>query len=314
MGVLGQETMASGAGEDSAQGKLIKENFKKSGIVHLLAVSGGHFVLLAEILRRCAARCHLPRLPTVIVTAGGYAVLSALMFPSDSVTRAVVMGMMSLAAVVVKRPPQALSALCWTVIVCLLFDPDLAASFGFALSCAAVTGIVIFNRSLTSWLVRAMREVVAWVSQRILRQSPPAEGAVSNKIITWLAAAVAVTVSAQVLTFPVQLLMSSTIPLWSVFANVCVAPFVAFSTVCGLAALVISWVSPSIGGFFAFLASLGTGAMNGCASLFASLGGGAVESSVPGGVGALIALAVEAAIGIAIIVLGRVHCPPIRGD
>jgi hypothetical protein len=54
--------------------------------------------------------------------------------------------------------------------------------------------------------------------------------------------------------------------------------------------------------------------MNGCASLFASLGGGAVESSVPGGVGALIALAVEAAIGIAIIVLGRVHCPPIRGD
>jgi competence protein ComEC len=106
MGVLGQETLLTGASDDETAGKKTQENFKKSGIVHLLAVSGGHFVLLGELLRRLMGRCHLPRMPTAGVVASGYVALSVLMYPSDSVSRALIMGLLALGAMLVGRRPR----------------------------------------------------------------------------------------------------------------------------------------------------------------------------------------------------------------
>ena len=96
IGVLGSERYAArsgGASEiDATYAGQLEERFRRSGIMHLMAVSGGHFVLVAALVRRLCARLLAHRYVVAVATVGAYLGLSALMFPSDSVTRALIMG------------------------------------------------------------------------------------------------------------------------------------------------------------------------------------------------------------------------------
>ena len=86
---------------------------------------------------------------TAVMIASMYVLLAAAMFPGDSVTRALIMGMMGAASHAMGRRSQALSALCWTVVGVLVVSPGMSTSYGFALSSAAVLGIVLFAGRLS---------------------------------------------------------------------------------------------------------------------------------------------------------------------
>jgi competence protein ComEC len=248
IGVLGQDAIAgqlpSARSSDVQMGKKLKGWFKQVGIVHLLAVSGGHFLLITDFVRRRCAIVHVPR----VITAGLMMLscwgLAVLMFPSDSVTRALCMGMIGAAALARGRKSQSISALSWTICGGLIFSPSLARSFGFALSCAAVLGIILFSSRCTE-LFSSLPDS--------LRQ------------------AIGVTMSAQLLTYPIQFLIKPNVTVMSLPANICVAPVVSFSTICGLVSLLTSWCFPQIGFACAWLSGRGTWVMAQCARFFASL-------------------------------------------
>ncbi|KFI48687.1 ComEC/Rec2 family competence protein [Bifidobacterium biavatii] len=247
----------------------VEENFRRSGIMHLMAVSGGHFMLIADLTRRTCARFLLPRRLVAGIVAVAYLLLAAIMYPSDSVMRALVMGLFGAAALSVGRRGQSVSALSWTVIGTLLIRPRMATSYGFALSCAAVLGIVLF---------------AGVVGDRLGAFMP-----------RFLAQPLAMTVAAQSLTLPIQVLMEPELPLASVPANLLVSPFVDFATLAGLAALAVSWASPQVGFALAWVSSGGTQVMERVAAWLA----GSRYAVVPwaGGIlGALLMLAAEAAL------------------
>ena len=108
IGVLGSERYAArsgGASEiDATYAGQLEERFRRSGIMHLMAVSGGHFVLVAALVRRLCARLLAHRYVVAVATVGAYLGLSALMFPSDSVTRALIMGCLTAAATAAGAP------------------------------------------------------------------------------------------------------------------------------------------------------------------------------------------------------------------
>lgn len=91
---------------------------------------------------------------------------------------------------------------------------SMSVSYGFALSCAAVLGIVLFAGPLTDWLACMLPRL--------------------------LSAPLAMTIAAQSLTLPIQVLMDPQLPLASVPANLLVGPVVGFATMAGLVALFIS--------------------------------------------------------------------------
>lgn len=248
IGVLGQDAISgqlpSARSSDAQMGKKLKGWFKQVGIVHLLAVSGGHFLLITDFVRRRCAICHIPRVMTaglMMLSCWGLAIL---MFPSDSVTRALCMGMIGAAGLARGRKSQSISALSWTICGGLIVSPSLARSFGFALSCAAVLGIILFSTrcaELFSSLPDSLRQ------------------------------AIGVTMSAQLLTYPIQFLIKPNLTVMSLPANICVAPVVSFSTICGLLSLLTSWCIPQIGFACAWLSGRGTWVMAQCARFFASL-------------------------------------------
>ncbi|WP_126029638.1 ComEC/Rec2 family competence protein [Bifidobacterium callimiconis] len=275
LGVLGQDVVMTPwsapaqtddttADVDEAYAQRLEDDFKQAGIMHLMAVSGSHFVLASTVTRRLCARFLIPRWATSVGVVVAYMMLATLVYPSDSVLRAAIMGLGGAACLLAGRRTQALSGLNWTVILALLIDPSLAHSYGFALSCTAVYGLVLCGDAVTRFLRGFLPRI--------------------------LADTMAVTIAAQTFALPVQIMMTPQLPALSVPANMLVAPFVAFTTIAGLLALCVSWAVPALGFAFAWIACLGTLPLERCATLI----GGSRFSVLPWHEGAKGAMAVAA--------------------
>ena len=281
MGVLGQDYIGGETGPmpvNSTYAQTLENQFRQSGIMHLMAVSGGHFVLVAGLVRRLCMWMLLDRRLTALLVSGVYVLLALAMFPSDSVTRAFIMGLIGALTYAMGRRTQALSALCWTVIGVLAVNPDMSASYGFALSSAAVLGIVLFAERLAGAFERAMPHGIAEM--------------------------MAMTVAAQLFTLPIQVLMEPELPLLSVPANLLVSPFVGLATMAGLMALACAWCEPWLAGVFAWISSWGTLVMERVALWL----GGSTMAVIPwkdGVTGAVLIVAVEIGIGMLLVFVSR---------
>ncbi|WP_255491557.1 ComEC/Rec2 family competence protein [Actinotalea sp. JY-7876] len=196
----------------------LEEAMRVSGLTHVTAVSGAHFMVLTVTLLALTAR--LPRPARVGVCALVLAAFVLLVRPEPSVVRAAGMGALTLAGLALGRRSRALPALSASVVVLLLLDPWLARSYGFALSVLATGAIVV----LAPVLVRAAGE-------RVPRTA---------------AVAVAVPVAAQAVCAPVLVLLDPAVSLVAVPANVLAAPAVAPATLLGLGATLAAPVAPPL--------------------------------------------------------------------
>lgn len=282
MGLLGHDHAAirytsANPPIDDTYAQRVEDAFRTAGIMHLMAVSGGHFVLIATLIRRACALLLLDRRIVAVTVAAAYTLLAALMMPADSVNRALAMGWISACALFLGRRPQALSGLSVTVTAMLLLDPTLARSYGFALSCAAVLGIILLSPGIGRTLALLLPDALADMT--------------------------AMTVAAQIATLPIQVMMEPQLPVWSVPANLLAAPVVSCSTMLGLAGLMTAWVVPQIGVACAWAASCGTLVLERVAMW---LGSGS-HATVPwaGGIGGAASLALLEAAAIASVMAIR---------
>lgn len=220
---------------DPVYAQQVEDAFRAAGIMHLMAVSGGHFVIVAGLARRLCAVARAPRCVTACVVSGATVMLMRMMVPADSVGRAACMGMIGVCATLAGRRGQGMSMLCLTVVGTLILFPDASRSIGFALSCAAVLGIVWWNEPLA----------------RVCGRHMP----------TSIAQTLSMTLSAQALALPVMVLVEPELPTLSIVANLLVGPIVTVTTLLGLAALAVSWWWPDAGFVLVWLGSGGTRVM-----------------------------------------------------
>ena len=184
---------------------------KAVGMTHLTAVSGANCSLVLGSLLLLCRRFRLPRLPAAAAALAGLALFVVLVGPDASVLRAALMGAIGVASLAGGRTGRGLSFLCLAVIGLLLIEPSLGTSFGFLLSVLATLGIILLGR-----------RIIVWIPEAVPR---------------WLAAAVAVPLSAQLLCGPAIVLLQPQFATYSLLANVAVSPFVAPVTLLGTAAV-----------------------------------------------------------------------------
>lgn len=244
VGMLGQEYVpvedaSSLEPVDETYANMTRQHFQHAGIMHVMAVSGGHFLLLSMIIRKFCARLLLPRWSTSLIQITLQIALAAIVYPSASVLRALIMGIISAVAWCCKRPYQSASALSWTVIGVLVVNPSYAWDYAFALSSAATLGIVVMGVPISKTFAKYMPSCVA--------------------------SALAITLSAQFWTMPVQILMQPEVSFMSVPANLIVAPLMDWATVFGLISLVCTSFNDGLSLIFAKASSIGTSFMEKCA-------------------------------------------------
>ena len=139
-------------GQDDLIAEPTRDDFKRSGLAHLLAVSGQNVVLLAVLAAAVMALLGVPiraRLVAIAVLIGVYVVVTG---AGPSIQRAGAMGAAGIVAALVDRPRSRWYVLLLAAAITLAIDPRAAADVGWQLSFAAVVGILLLSGPLARLL------------------------------------------------------------------------------------------------------------------------------------------------------------------
>ena len=161
-GASGGIATALATGDQNAVGKEDAEAMRRSGLTHLLSVSGLHIaavvgaaMLLTPKLLALSERLAL-RFNLVLVAAGagalagvGYTLLTGAQVPT---VRSCIVALLVLAGIALGRDALSLRLLSVAALVILLFKPESLAGASFQLSFAAVTSIIALHS--TQWARR----------------------------------------------------------------------------------------------------------------------------------------------------------------
>lgn len=206
-------------GDDSDLPTDVADDMQAAGLTHLTAVSGGNVAIVlglvlgaAEILRLSL----LWRVAMGLAALGGFVVLVG---PQPSVLRSAAMGAVIVVSLLSGGRRRGPSVLASAVLVLVIASPDLAVSWGFALSALATAGLILLAPRIEAGLA-AWSPCRRWPER--IRQG------------------VALTAAAQAATLPVLAAMGAFAGWASLPANLLAEPVVAPITVLGLLAAVVS--------------------------------------------------------------------------
>lgn len=129
-------------GEDERIDADTVEDFRRSGLSHLLAVSGQNVALLALLAMPLLAALGMPLRTRLVWILAAIAVYVPLAGAGPSILRAGVMGALSLLATLAGRRSSRLYGLAVAAAITLAIDPRIGADVGWQLSFAAVLGIL----------------------------------------------------------------------------------------------------------------------------------------------------------------------------
>ena len=216
-------------GDTTGMDPEVEEDFRASGLGHLLAVSGSNVAtFLAPVLLLASRFRTSPVLRAAVgfLAVGFFALLTRW---EPSVLRASAMATIALAAIASGRPRSSAPALGVAVLTLLILDPRLSRSVGFELSVAATAGIAAMAGPIATRL-----------------------GALPKP----LALAVAATVAAQAAVTPLLQLRFGVVPTSTLLANVLAFPAVAPALLLGVPAAMLGVIWPPAGGALGRLATI----------------------------------------------------------
>jgi competence protein ComEC len=193
-------------GEDERIDAGTEEDFRRSGLSHLLAVSGQNVTLLALLAMPLLGALGIPLRERLLWMLALIAVYVPVAGAGASIQRAAVMGAVGVLASLGGRRASRFYALAVAALVTLAVDPGVASDIGWQLSFAAVVGILLLADPLR-------RGLFGRIGDGPWRRS--------------LAGCVAVTAAATVATAPLIAYHFETLSTTGLLANVLATPAVA---------------------------------------------------------------------------------------
>jgi competence protein ComEC len=238
--------------------------FARTGLVHLLVVSGWHLSLVAGLFTGLAARLRLNRGAAFWVALAGIWLYALFVGATPTVLRAALMASLVVLASSTERQTEPWTLLLAACFALTLWEPQMLWDLGFQLSALATASLFAFSTPLRRWLERL--PLLRWPGGRTVR--------------TTLAATLAV----QVLVLPLILYHFGSLSLVAPLANVLLVPLVPIAMLLGALALVASLALAPLGalaGWIAMglwlLAWLPFAALTGGAAWLAALPGAALR-------------------------------------
>lgn len=204
----------------------LKDLYKRNGILHILSISSLHITIIGMSIYRLLRRTGLP---TGVCAAGGSVILllyGCMTGFSVSACRAIGMYLIKMLAEVAGRTYDMLTALGLMGALMVLRNPFYLENSGFLLSFTSVLGIGVVYPALMPPLPDG-------------RERGKQKGRIPGQVLKGLLASLFASLSITLTTLPVQLWFYYEIPLYSVFLNLFVIPFLKPMMITGLLAMLV---------------------------------------------------------------------------
>jgi competence protein ComEC len=203
----------------------IKNAFVNTGVVHVLAVSGSHVVLVVAILYALCGLLRVPRKLTIVVTILGILFYMLLTGSAPSIVRACLMAIVVLLAKLFQERTNVYNALGVSAVIILVYDPQQLFDVGCQLSFGAVFSMAYFFPKL-KLLIKKIPE--RWEE---------------IKGIDAVLQLFAVSLAAQIGTIPFTAHYFGRVSIVSLLANLVVVPLAGLNITIGFASVFVSILS-----------------------------------------------------------------------
>ncbi|MFP4697890.1 MAG: DNA internalization-related competence protein ComEC/Rec2 [Eubacteriales bacterium] len=177
----------------------IRDSFQKSGIMHILAISGMHITLLGLVLFEFLKKIGLSIRTSAIISIIILILYCYMTGASVSTSRAVIMVGIILGANIIGRTYDIISALSCAAIILLLLNPLYLLDVGFQLSFGTVMGITVITPLIEDFFP------------------------ITNKLITLFAASVGAYLSVA----PILAYYFYEVPIYAIIVNIIVIPLLS---------------------------------------------------------------------------------------
>ncbi len=212
--------------------------FKLSGISHIIAVSGLHVSILFGLLYTLSFR---RRWLVALIGIPGLLLFAAMVGFTPSVTRACIMQILMLLAMLAKREYDPPTALSFAVLVMLAVNPMTVTSISFQLSVGCMTGIFLFSGRMREWM-----EKHRWLPKGKDRR-------VLSRMRRGILLSASVSISASIITAPLVAVYFGTVSLVSILTNLLTLWVISFIFYGILLTLLLSFLFPGAAGLAAWV-------------------------------------------------------------
>ncbi|MDR0315013.1 MAG: ComEC/Rec2 family competence protein [Oscillospiraceae bacterium] len=191
-------------GDSSEMGRDTYDNFKKSGVSHLFAVSGLHLSIFAMFVFNILSATRLGKGKAAFISGVFTLFFMALAGFTPSVMRAGIMTIVYFIGQAARRDTDSLTSLGLAAILVTFLNPFSAVSAGLMLSFSATLGIIVLSKPLSEPIKRRLGK---WKSKRFAG------------VLGAIAEMAAITISASLFTLPVMMLRFGGMSSVSVITN-----------------------------------------------------------------------------------------------
>lgn len=207
--------------------KDLVQAYSNTGVVHIIAISGMHLALIYALLVLIFSKIPFikkSKLLQVVLILCCLWIFSILTGAAASVVRSAVMFTFIAIGKNFSKASSTYNTLAAAAFVMLCYNPYFLWDVGFQLSFLAVIGIVIFQNSICNWLY------------------------IKNKYLNMVWQLVAISLAAQILTFPICIYYFHQFPNFFLFTNIIAVPLSTVILYAEIALVSVSWV-PYLGLF-----------------------------------------------------------------
>lgn len=202
----------------------IYQNFKDTGTLHLLAVSGSNVALVIATIEFILLFMRVPARYRHVLSLFVIILFSFLSYNQPSVVRASVMIGLYLVGRLTHRRVNYINILSVAAMIILMFEPLMLWDAGFELSFAATFGLVYFLPIIYSRI--------------------SLKGSWKKKILAFLLMTFLSSIVAQLAVAPILAVDFKTIPLIGFLSNLVVVPLASLSVVISLILTFAGWIAP----------------------------------------------------------------------
>ncbi len=215
----------------------IKEKFKNSGLMHLLAASGLNVALIFGIWWFVGSRISLGYRATIISGILLVIIYSVMTGLPPSILRASLMLLFVLIGKLFDKEADSLALVFFVGLILLIFNPQMIFDVGFQLSFIVTLGLIYCMDNVSKILSNLNKKYKETIKENKFRKY-------LKKITpTGLISIFCVPLVAQLSVIPLQLYYFNTFTPYSFFANICILPFIGIVSFLGFVSSIFAFLN-----------------------------------------------------------------------